>query len=438
MPKVYAWSSRAQETLVGAEFILMEKMNGMELEHFFPAMKIQDRLEVMKTVARYQQSWASVSFEQFGSLYFAEDVGGSAHSPLTYLDRDGRKVTDSRFVVGPSTGREMFDDGREDIEFDRGPCKSQPSLFMCPGRLSDSPISGKSLEDYHIAIGKRELACVQHISQLPPSPVSLRGPGLYQPTREKKVKAVETYLKLLKHLLPTDSSLRSAHLWHGDLHGGNIFVDPTNPTQIVGLIDWQCIELSPLYFRARQPHFIDHEGPTTHGLERPPLPPNYDQLAAREKRDAKALYLDQSLCALYRIFVNKICPKIYACFEFQESSSAAFMLLLLARNILIDGEAAYMVQACELKDDDEMWETLTGAPGTTTAFPVCFSSTELQTIEADMELAEVGMAAMRHMREILGEELFPRSGYVSFDRYQEAVDAIRQTRELVLAELTGK
>lgn len=273
--------------------------------------------------------------------------------------------------------------------------------------------------------------------------MSLRGPGLYQPTREKKVKALETYLKLFKHLLPTDSSLRSAHLWHGDLHGGNIFVDPTNPTQVVGLIDWQCIELSPLYFRARQPHFIDHEGPTTHGLERPPLPPNYDQLAAREKRDAKALYLDQSLCALYRIFVNKICPKIYACFEFQESSSAAFMLLLLARNILIDGEAAYMVQACELKDDDEMWETLTGggeeAPGTTTtAFPVCFSSTELQTIEADMELAEVGMAAMRHMREILGEELFPRSGYVSFDRYQEAVDAIRQTRELVLAELAGK
>lgn len=305
--------------------------------------------------------------------------------------------------------------------------------------FSDSPITGKSLEDYHIAIGKRELACVQHISQLPPSPVSLRGPGLYQPTREKKVKALETYLKLLKHLLPTDSSLRSAHLWHGDLHGGNIFVDPTNPTQVVGLIDWQCIELSPLYFRARQPHFIDHEGPTTHGLERPPLPPNYDQLAAREKRDAKALYLDQSLCALYRIFVNKTCPKIYACFEFQESS--VFMLLLLARNILIDGEAAYMVQACELKDDDEMWETLTGggeAPGTTIAFPLSFSSTELQTIVADMELAEVGMAAMRHMREILGEELFPRSGYVSFDRYQEAVDAIRQTRELVLAELTGK
>lgn len=56
-----------------------------------------------------------------------------------------------------------------------------------------------------------------------------------------------------------------------------------------------------------------------------------------------------------------------------------------------------MVQACELKDDD-IWETLTGAPGT--AFPVSVSPTERQTIEADMD----GMAAMRHIGEILGEE----------------------------------
>ncbi|KAK6432430.1 hypothetical protein LTR95_011400 [Oleoguttula sp. CCFEE 5521] len=68
LPEEYAWSSRAQETLVGAEFILMEKMNGVELEHFSPGMKIQDRLEVVKAIAEYQKSWASVSFDKFGSL----------------------------------------------------------------------------------------------------------------------------------------------------------------------------------------------------------------------------------------------------------------------------------------------------------------------------------------------------------------------------------
>jgi hypothetical protein len=69
LPEVYAWSSRAHETPVGAEFILMEKMNCVELETVLPRMKIQDRLEVVKAVAGYQKSWASVSFKQFGSLY---------------------------------------------------------------------------------------------------------------------------------------------------------------------------------------------------------------------------------------------------------------------------------------------------------------------------------------------------------------------------------
>ncbi|KAF2206699.1 hypothetical protein CERZMDRAFT_52602 [Cercospora zeae-maydis SCOH1-5] len=407
VPEVYAWSSRAQETLVGSEFILMEKINGMELENFFPGMKIQDRLEVVKAIATYQKSWASVSFMQFGSLYFPADVGESARLPLNYLDHEGRQVNDPRFVVGPSTGREMFDDGRANIKFDRGPWKS--------------------LEDYHAAIGKREMACVQHISQLPPSPVSLHGPGLYQPTREKKVKALQTYLKLFKYLLPTDRCLRSANIWHGDLHAGNIFVNPANPTQIVGLIDWQSTELSPLYFQARQPHFIDHEGPATHGLERPSLPPDFAQLDASDKRAAQALFLHQSLCAMYRTIVHHECPKIYECFEFQESP--AFALLLLARNILVDGEASYVAQTCELKD---IWETLPGAQDI--AFPVSFSPAEMQTMQADVESAALGMAAMQRMRETLGD-LFPEQGYVSHNRHQEAIDAINQIRDQVLSDL---
>lgn len=123
LPEVYDWSSRAHETSVGAEFILMERVKGVELERFLPNMKIQDRLEIVKLIAGHQKSWASVSFEQYGSLYFAEDLSERATSPLTYTDADGRRMQDPRFVVGPSTGREMYDDGRSGVEFDPGPCK---------------------------------------------------------------------------------------------------------------------------------------------------------------------------------------------------------------------------------------------------------------------------------------------------------------------------
>jgi hypothetical protein len=130
LPEVYSWSSRAEETLVGAEFILMEKINGVELERFLPNMKIQDRLEVVKATAGYQKSWASVSSEQFGSLYFSDDTDASVSQTLRYTDQEGRKVNDPRFVVGPSTGREMFDDGRASIKFDRGPCESSVHTFV--------------------------------------------------------------------------------------------------------------------------------------------------------------------------------------------------------------------------------------------------------------------------------------------------------------------
>ncbi|KAG6260015.1 hypothetical protein E4U49_005367 [Claviceps purpurea] len=407
LPEVYDWCSRTQETPVGAEFILMEKLDGAELEEVWPEMTIQDRYEVVQAVASYQKSWASVSFEQFGSLYFAEDFEGENIPALVYTDGEGRRVEDPRFVVGPSTSREMFDAGRGDIEFDRGPWNS--------------------LEEYHAAIGRREIACVQHISHLPPSPVSLHGPGLYQPTREKKVAALECYLKLLKYLLPADRSLRTSHLWHSDLHAGNVLVDPGNRTRIMGLIDWQSTELSPLYFQARQPHFIDYKGPPIRGSERPNLPPDFDQLEGDAKEAAYSLYLDQTLCAMYRLLVYLKMPKVIDCFEFQ--GSVSFTLLLLARTILIQGEAVYLGQACDLENQ---WEAFPGAQGS--AFPLTFTATERQTIQEDVENVVVGSQAMRILKERIGES-FPERGFVLENEYDEVVGALSQATSEVLSEV---
>jgi hypothetical protein len=257
--------------------------------------------------------------------------------------------------------------------------------------------------------------------------VSLHGPGFYQPTREKKTHALEIYLKLFPHHLPTDRCLGLPHLWHGDLHAGNIFVDPSNPTRVVGLIDWQSTDIFPLYFQARQPHFIDHEGPTMHGLDRPTLPPGFAQLDDGAKKAAQALFYQQSLSALYWKFMHRACPKVYRCLEFQETP--AFALLLLARNILVDGEAAYMAQACEL---ESFWDTLPGAQGF--GYPLSFSAADLEAIQADVGSAARGMDAMRRMRESLGD-LFPEQGYVSSERHQEAVDAISRMRAEVLSDV---
>jgi Ser/Thr protein kinase RdoA (MazF antagonist) len=62
------------------------------------------------------------------------------------------------------------------------------------------------------------------------------GPGGYKPDRHLKLSVCRDFLKVAEHLLPP-GTLRIPIPWHKDLHQDNIFVDPKNSTEIVGLID---------------------------------------------------------------------------------------------------------------------------------------------------------------------------------------------------------
>ncbi|KAH9871022.1 hypothetical protein J1614_006596 [Plenodomus biglobosus] len=408
VPKVLAWSSRAQESRVGAEYIIMEKASGVELEHFWPTMNIEDRLTVVKAIAGFQKAWTSISFEKYGSLYYSKDLERTVADEYLYTDADGNRIANTSFAIGPCTGREMTDNRRDSIDFDRGPWSS--------------------LADYHTAIGKRELACVKQLPSLPKSPITLCGPGTYVPTRDKKVKALRSYLSLIKFLLPKDEAISPAHIWHGDLHVANIFVDSNEPTKVVGLIDWQSTEIAPLYFQARQPHIIDYNGPPVIGLERPKRPENMESLTDSAKRAADEMYLRQSLCSLYNTLTYHQNPRLYAALEFQHTIS--YLLLLLARNMLVDGEATYLLQVAEL---EAIWDTLPGADGT--PYPFSFTLKERQEMETDVDGAARGMEAMRSIKDALGE-LFPEQGIVRPEQYDEALDALAQMKDQVIAEFT--
>lgn len=236
--------------------------------------------------------------------------------------------------------------------------------------------------------------------------------------------ALHCYLKLIRFLLPTDRAISSAHLWHGDLHVGNVFVNPSDPTKVVGLIDWQSTEISPLYFHARRPQIIDYDGPPIYGLERPKLPKEIERLEADATKHAKTLYLQQSLCSLYNTLTHGQNARLYAALEFQQTTT--YLLLLLARNLLIDGETTYLLQAIEL---EATWDSLPGALGS--AYPFFFSAKEREEIEADMQGVVRGMEAMRSIRESIGE-LFPKQGIVRPDQYNEALDALAQMKDQVI------
>jgi hypothetical protein len=232
-------------------------------------------------------------------------------------------------------------------------------------------------------------------------------------------------LHINNHLLPADETITSAHLWHDDLHLGNIFVDPSEPTKVVGLIDWQSTELSPLYFHARQPHFIDYEGSPINGLERPQPRKDLDRFEPSARREAEALYLHQSLCSLYLTLIHHQNPRLYTALQFQNTQE--YLLLLLARNILIDGEVTYLSQLAEL---ESTWSDFSADK--MSPCPFAFSDKERDDFEADMRGVVRGMEVMRSIRDSLGE-LFPEQGIVRSDQYNEALDALNQMREQVVS-----
>lgn len=98
--------------MVGAEYIITEKIPGVTLESVWEKMKIKDRCEIIKTIGRCQKAWASVSFERYGSLYYAGDLDAQPSQGPLYVDQHGAQISDPKFAIGPSTSTDFTSHGR--------------------------------------------------------------------------------------------------------------------------------------------------------------------------------------------------------------------------------------------------------------------------------------------------------------------------------------
>ncbi|KAJ5226467.1 hypothetical protein N7468_007692 [Penicillium chermesinum] len=75
-------------------------------------------------------------------------------------------------------------------------------------------------------------------------------------------------------------------MWHTDLHLGDIFVTPNEPSFIEGIIDWQSSQICPLFIQARFPEFLTPPKDYTFGPDLPSLPDGFDDLGSEKKEQA--------------------------------------------------------------------------------------------------------------------------------------------------------
>ncbi|KAL2826613.1 hypothetical protein BDW59DRAFT_171719 [Aspergillus cavernicola] len=74
------------------------------LSQFWDDISTVNKAQIVKQLVQFDKALASNPFPQYRSLYHADDANGP-----------------DRFVVGPTTNRQYFDDGRVSLDLDRGP-----------------------------------------------------------------------------------------------------------------------------------------------------------------------------------------------------------------------------------------------------------------------------------------------------------------------------
>ncbi|KAI3266447.1 hypothetical protein CBS147309_6164 [Penicillium roqueforti] len=350
----FVWNSQAKSHPVGAEFIIMAKIEGIPLSQVWSTMQVHQRLKVILAMTSLRKQWLSVSFSHYGSLYYARDVQFPAGN---HYVKDGMAVKDSEFAIGPATGRDWFDAGRSILDIERRPWAS-PTQYLQ-------------------AVGTREIKAIQFLK--PPKQTALFcGPKLHQPDAEKKLTALAWYQKIVDAIIPKDTSITNPYLWHDDLHDDNIFVDPDNPERITGIIDWQSCRISPLISHNLDPAFLDWDGLEPETLDLAPRP-TLARLSPDERSAAMHEYTVQNVFIGWRNLMRAKNPDLYRVVEFRKT--AAFGLIFLAHRMFEYGEPHFLSLLVDLKD---MWADLPGVISDI-PFPFEFSETDLERIKLDCD-----------------------------------------------------
>lgn len=279
---------------------------------------------------------------------------------------------------------------------------------------------GNSMLEYRAAISLKERAAIEQLKHIPKNMIMISGPGLYEPSPTKKLEALDSYDKLLPHLLPSDPGLNTSHLWHNDLHHENIFVDPSQPTEITAIIDWQSTTIAPLTDHQLIPSIINSEydgPPMDDDLAQPTLLEGYASMSPAERRMAfRDLQAACLMVAWHRLVRGKN-PSQYAALRSQDETAGR--LLHLARRLFEIGEAHFLALVLDLRDE---WAGSSTSPRT---FPLHLSEAQASRMREDALDADAGIQLMQRLAAQLGP-LWPDKGLARREDYEETKQVLAE------------
>lgn len=121
IPKIYDWNSTSANP-VGSAYMIMEKVQGTELQETWHSMSVERRLQMAEKVVELEKKLFDIPFPACGAIYFKDSlpVGTPVVEIPDCKDESGLR----RFCVGPSTEYLWWYSKRAELGADIGPCES--------------------------------------------------------------------------------------------------------------------------------------------------------------------------------------------------------------------------------------------------------------------------------------------------------------------------
>jgi hypothetical protein len=165
---------------------------------------------------------------------------------------------------------------------------------------------GANLSELAPALANRGVTQFQNSSLIPRCP--------HFGTKEDHIQLLNAAVKVIETFAncPPLQPFSRPILWHRDLHLGNIFVSPGDPTTIVGIIDWQFVSAMPAFMQLQWSSFLRPPKDYESGLVKPRLPPDFNEMDPDEKAHAES-ERDQALLAkCYEVTLAHRSPEVYS------------------------------------------------------------------------------------------------------------------------------
>lgn len=124
IPRIYGWnsSSSPKTNPVGAEYIIMERIQGVELNRCWKTLSRKEMLTIIKQLCEFESTLFNTTFSHYGSLYYRNSLSPEQQSPLLY-SKDESSVG-QRWCVGPTADPSFWHGERKDFDLERGPCNT--------------------------------------------------------------------------------------------------------------------------------------------------------------------------------------------------------------------------------------------------------------------------------------------------------------------------